>query len=491
VDPLAVQAASRPSPNRPSVDPQADLAAVLRQGRVLAGEVLAALDGGSLLIGVGAHRVPAKGNVRLELGQRFLFQVEMESGAPVLAVLEEPEGTELEPRLLAALRSVAGGSGSLARVLAELLQALRQGTLGGRGEARAGAVEHELARHERELARHVFVPGSPGDPAANGEALARAVARSGIGYERRLGEAALASLGPRGQAALGGELLEQLRMKLGLAGLDPARFEASLRAALAGSAPGGAAELAAALREAILALGLEAGAREPLLQNLGRLLGDGFLRGPEGALLRAWLAPANRPQDLSSAPHASESTLRALLAEADLDLKAQLLRARSELSGEPLRAGAARVLEALESEQLLNLARARAGDALHWCLPVQDGERWTTAHLYVKPDAGQSRPAGGERTHRLALAVDFQHTGPLRAELAVAPASVAVRIAVARADVLELMRRRQGELAAHLAHGGRRVSLALGLAPSGAELFEGGLAEIRYLDEHHLLDRNG
>ena len=488
MDPLAVQAASRPSPNRPAIDPQADLAAILRQGRVLAGEVLATLDGGSLLIGVGGHRVPAKGNVRLQPGQRFLFQVEIEAGAPVLAVLEEPGGGELEPRLLAALRSVAGGSGSLARVLAELLGALRQAATAGRGAAQAALVE-------RELVRHVFVPANPGDPGApqaSGEALARAVARGGTGYERRLGEAAIASLGPRGLATLGREILEQLRLRLAAGaagtpstgGLDPARFESALRSAFERSASTGEPGLQAALRGAILSLGLEAEAREKLLSNLGRLLGDGLARGPEGALLRAWLGapahPAGEPQ----------GQLGALLAEADLDLKAHLLRAQAELPDEPLRASVARVLEALENEQLLNLARARAGDALHWCLPVQDGERWTTAHLFVKPDAGESRPGGeDERTHRLALAVDFEHTGPLRAELAVGAASVAVRVSVGRADVLELMRRHQGELEARLAHGGRRVSLAF--ATAGAALLEGGLAEIRYLEEHHLLDRSG
>jgi hypothetical protein len=484
VDPLTVQSASRPGALRPAVDPQADLAVVLRQGRVLAGEVLATLDGGSLLIGVGGHRVPAKGNVRLQPGQRFLFEVQSEAGELVLAVLEEAREPELESRLLAALRSVAGGSGSLGRALADLLQVLRQSAGGESAGAQAAALHEEVSRH-------AFGPGGrDGD----GKALASALARGGMGYEQRLGDAAIADLGPRGEAALGRELLEQLRARLGegLAGFDPAPFEVALRAELkrALAAQGGAAELARGglrtglaplLRAAIQKLELGEETRARLLLNLGRTLGDGLGRGLEGVLLGALLGAAAGPG----------GDRDALLAEAELDLKAHLLRAQAELADLPTRASVARVLEALENEQLLNVARARAGDALHFCLPVQDGERWAMAHLFVKPDADEPQAgAEGERTHRLALAVEFQHTGPLRAELAVRSASVAVRVSVSRPEVLELMRKHQGELEARLALGGRRVSLALGLAAEPAALLDRGLAEIRYLDEHHLLDRS-
>jgi hypothetical protein len=51
-----------------------ELARVLQRGQVVAGEVLQNTDG-SVLLAIGRHRITAQSQVRLEPGQRFLFEV--------------------------------------------------------------------------------------------------------------------------------------------------------------------------------------------------------------------------------------------------------------------------------------------------------------------------------------------------------------------------------------------------------------------------------
>jgi hypothetical protein len=465
VDPIAVQAVSRGAAPRPPVDPHADPAQVLREGRVLAGEVLAKLDGGTLLIGVGNHRVPAKAQVDLEPGQRFLFRVAVESGGLLLEVLEERSA--LEPRLISALRSVAAGSGALGRVLGELVSLLR------RGAAERGPGAERLAAA---LGSHLPPPD------AGARALAQAASRVGLGHEARLADAALADLGPKRQALLGRELAGSLRSRLleGLPAVHAARLEQALKSAVAAALadPGRPLGLAALARglSAELALTPEQaarayqGLRDALPQGLGRI---------ERGFLAAWLG----------LPPGAEASV--LLAEAGGDLKADLLRGLAELPEGALRGGVERVLEALENEQLLNVARARANDAMHLLVALRDGERATPLHLFVKPDAEETPGRPADPVHRLALAVEFEHTGLLWADLAVRAESVALRIGVSRPAVLELLERHRGELEARLAHGGRRVRLALVLAPAEELLAERGLSAIRYLSERAVLDQSG
>src|SRR5262245_66532476 len=66
---------------------EGDLSAVLRQGRVLVGEVLQASPGGELLLAIGRYRVPAQSDVRLEAGEHLLLRVAASDDGIELLVL--------------------------------------------------------------------------------------------------------------------------------------------------------------------------------------------------------------------------------------------------------------------------------------------------------------------------------------------------------------------------------------------------------------------
>jgi hypothetical protein len=133
VEPFAVQS-SAPGLIRPTIALQSDLSAVLREGRVLGGEVLQTLDGETLLIGVGRHRVPARTKVRMQEGHRFLFQVQLEHGEVVLRVLGD--AGEQDSALLQALRRVVGQDAPVGELLQRLAAARRGPATGGPGPLR-------------------------------------------------------------------------------------------------------------------------------------------------------------------------------------------------------------------------------------------------------------------------------------------------------------------------------------------------------------------
>ena len=108
----------------------ADLGAVLKEGRVVAGEVMQALDGHSILIGIGRHRVPADSQVELQPGDRFLAKVEKTADGTVLKVLGEERGAG-EPRLALALRQVLAEDRPVGRLLEDLAGKLRAAIDGG------------------------------------------------------------------------------------------------------------------------------------------------------------------------------------------------------------------------------------------------------------------------------------------------------------------------------------------------------------------------
>lgn len=114
---------------RPVIALQGDLSAVLREGRVLSGEVMQSLDGGSILIGIGEHRVPVQSQVRLPLGQRLLFVVERRGGELVLRLLSGEPG-ELDP-LVRAIRGLLGSEVSAGRLLGQLRRLLQATPDGG------------------------------------------------------------------------------------------------------------------------------------------------------------------------------------------------------------------------------------------------------------------------------------------------------------------------------------------------------------------------
>jgi len=94
---------------RPAIALQGDLSALLQEGRVLAGQVLERLDGGSVLIAIGELRVPADAPPELQPGDRFRFVVERgadgELAMRVLAAQDAGDGERGSP-LLRALRAL-------------------------------------------------------------------------------------------------------------------------------------------------------------------------------------------------------------------------------------------------------------------------------------------------------------------------------------------------------------------------------------------------
>src|SRR6187402_1108853 len=114
---------------------QSDLAQLLRDGRLLTGEIVAGPTAGQVLIAIGRHRVPAQSDVRLEPGRAFLFRVEETRSGVVLHVLDGAQ--EEEPVLLRALREVVAHERPIGAILSELL---------ARARASAGSERSELPR---------------------------------------------------------------------------------------------------------------------------------------------------------------------------------------------------------------------------------------------------------------------------------------------------------------------------------------------------------
>lgn len=190
---------------RPTPAVQNELAGVLRDGRLLAGEVLRNQTDGSLLIAIGKFQVPAQSDVQLQPGRKFLFRVVVdESGQASLRVLD-PDVPE-EPGLLRALRSVVGLERPVGEILRELAASLRGQLQGGTPGAPPNGSE-ELAGLRALLAR---VTAHAAGPGTTGEELRQLLQGSGLRYEAALAEAARGGATPGQLAALRGDLKAEL-----------------------------------------------------------------------------------------------------------------------------------------------------------------------------------------------------------------------------------------------------------------------------------------
>ncbi|MCZ6597598.1 MAG: hypothetical protein O7B99_08170 [Planctomycetota bacterium] len=199
MEPIAAQ--NHPIAIRPSAAAlHPELATLLRDGRVLAGEVLKTLGHGTFLIGIGRSRVPAQTNLRLEPGHHFLFQVELSESTTILRILGA--GAEGESELLRLLRSVIGEERPIGQLLEGIAARIRAEL------AKPGANTDELGRLLAKLEAHVLQPG------ADGAELRALLERAGFRYEAALLEAARAGLNRDLFAELGrnlkGELLKAL-----------------------------------------------------------------------------------------------------------------------------------------------------------------------------------------------------------------------------------------------------------------------------------------
>ncbi len=468
---------------RPVLALSGDLSAVLREGRVIAGEVLQGLDGKSLLVGVGRHRVPAESQVELQPGDRFLARVEQTEEGTVLRVLGGRRGS-VSPLLLA-LRNVVGEDKPVGELLQDLARSLRSAI------DRLGDADRSLTQLIKNVGEHVYRPGS------TSEELQLLLSRAGFKYEARLLGAILQGGGFKGAQELSPGLIAALIGELkGFAASAGAPFSAGELARLADSL-----KLAFEGFAALPQTGSGAASPGALLRALGRALAaalESLPDGPRRAALEAGLPRALGRLLGDGQPTALGSRVLAALADARThlaltgNLKAQLLAALEGGESGPVRDAIARALAGIESEQLLNLARKEFQEGWHLSLPVPDGERWATAHFFYRDSGGDGDGTGnGDGLQRLTMTVDFTALGPLRAEIGVRADLVALRLVVTTEDVATEIRSRLDDLTGHLASGDRVVRVAVTVGTSEDVEVDSHHQNIRWLREHHLMDLSG
>ena len=178
-----------------------ELSALLRDGRVLAGEVLQTMTGG-VLLGIGRQRVPAQTNLQLEPGHHFLFQVEHAAEGILLRILGQGGGEESD--LLRLLRQVIGEDRPIGELLAEIAARVRSSL------AKPGGDPGALRALLDALDGHVFRPGGPGAHGADGAALRDLLGRAGLRYEALLLAAAARGAAPALLTALARDLKGEL-----------------------------------------------------------------------------------------------------------------------------------------------------------------------------------------------------------------------------------------------------------------------------------------
>ena len=385
---------------------------------------------------------------------------------------------------------------------------------GGRGELDSPAAGRLLA----ELDAHVFRAG------LGGEDLRRILRRSGAGYEAGLVREGVDRLGPGRVRVLGRQLAQNLLEGLASspeppAGEPPERgiaiLREALREAVLDALRGGGDEEGKSPPRARPLPARAPGGFEELARDLPEILRKGIARLPEGALRQR--ATARLPRVIGRlgglelrclvvrilGEPLEEGTAgaraRGAAAEgiepdpAPLDLKGKLLAALRELPEGRLRSALIRAAGGIEAEQLLNLARQESSEPLHWSLPVAEGSRLSSAHLFHQrtwEDAEGSR-APGAPLHRLTLAVDLTGTGAVRADLVLRAGSLSVRVLAAEEEVAERLRQEIPALVQALAAGGRRVGVRVD-AGSLEEVEVGERAlDIQLLREQHLMDVEG
>ncbi|MFT7668731.1 MAG: hypothetical protein ACI8X5_001430 [Planctomycetota bacterium] len=467
---------------RPSLSLNANLAAVMQEGRIVAGEVLQTFDGKSLLIGVAGHKVPADSGVDLQLGDRFLARVEQGANGVVLRVLGPHGGAE--PKLLQALRSVVANDRPVGELLGDLASKLR-----GRGEGAQSGASGDLLK---QLGEHIFRPG------ASIAELRQLLARSGMNFESQLLAMTEGAKPPAGMlASLSGftvELLSIMQSNLSQLGLalskeEQRSLEKSFLLGLEGLELEGEG-----LRADELLARLAKGAKGKLSSVLkGMASGvrrDALLASLEGSLETLLRSKSGNKSMQQLLRHLLERNDPQLIAR---NLKGQILAALAQLPAGEASDAAARTLAGIESEQLLNLARREFNEGWHLSLPVPDGDRWATAHVFYHDSEmpGEKREASGDEMQRLTVAVDFSALGPLRAEIGVRDNWVGLRLVVSRPEIAERLQGEASMLAERLSVGGREARISVVLGEPKDTAIDALSTDIRWLREHHLMDLSG
>jgi hypothetical protein len=127
-------------------------------------------------------------------------------------------------------------------------------------------------------------------------------------------------------------------------------------------------------------------------------------------------------------------------------------------------------------------------------VPVLDGSRWTTAHLFVRGN-GDGQPRGdsadAHSLRRFSLAVEFTNTGPVHVDLLTRQATLAVRVVAAHEHVVEHLRAQLPDLEQHLALGGRAVHVTAALGAEEQLRVADAVENVRFLRDHNLMDLSG
>lgn len=482
MDPLSVQASQNLPQLRLPLALGADLSAVLREGRIVAGQVLQTLDGSTILIGLGSHRVPAEAHVELAPGERFVAKVVAGEGGRVELAILRPGGEGQSP-LLAALRGVLGDGRPVGEVLHELAALLR------------AAAGEEGAPRSALLAAAEAAEASVWTPAAGAAELRALVVQAGQTYEAALLAWAGRGRGLRSGDELASELVERvLRELLALArGSREAlpvsrlsRLARSLGEALArefDALPRNAPQIADGSLER---LADEIAGRLPGASDTARRLANS-LGGERGrAALERVLAGRGGERERAIA------ALTAILAEAldgvSQDALARALRAGLQLSWSDLASGGldaeafrdrllgplSRTFAALvEAGVLPEGAQAQLGEALRRALSGPRGRELARAlaeAIGVRVDGLEPAPPRPLVARLLALLSDLPE-GKLRAR---------VRGALGALDaeaLTDLARRELGE--------GRSIALPFPDGPRWSTL------HLRLAEQHGSEDREG
>jgi hypothetical protein len=454
--------------SRPRGAAASDPGAALRQGRVVAGEVISVGTGGSLVVGVGRERVHATSAAGLEPGRRYLFELHGQGAGTELRALAGQSADE--SALLSTLRAALGAEAPLGLVLDALERELRKPTHGMQRDA------HERLR--RGIARATF------SPTDSGAALAAALRASGQCYEARWLAQGVRALGSRTE-----ELAEELAAALvsdWVGGADAEPFADALRQAL----------------RAELAAGESRDRARPT--SLGVLMERAFLRLP-ASLQREDLFRSLRAFELDTLPRPIREALARCLCEAAPsattrtletigvlagDLKCELLRARAELERGPTRKAVERALAAIEAEQWINVARQAAHLPSHWSLPVRSGDGWDTAHLFVHRAAFRAldAAAGSPISRRFALARELRGLGVVQVDTLLGPSQLALRVVAPSESALEILRCRLADLERLLERDGRSVRVSAALARGDAGSSVDPVRALAYLSDHNVLD---
>lgn len=466
MDPISTSPLPLTGGIRPAQALQGDLASVLRQGRIVAGEVLELLDGSSIVIGLAGQRVQAESHVDLSTGDRFLARIDLVEGQIVLQIAGDAGAPD--DALLLALRSLAGSELD-ARSLFELLAA-------------SGVPESGLPA--------VF------QPSEGATALAVVVRQSGLFLESAI-RAALSNEPAAGTRELALDGLA--RQILAGAGLESERDQGELLRVLRDAI---ASSLAGDDRLPNAARPIDAGLelRADLVRTLGTHAHD-----PARAILRAFLADLDAPALeragwlpwigllLGDRLDSSAAALRrrALVQLLQQDFKARLAALSEGAGPETGREAAGRALRAVEAEQLRNVARDRLGEALHVPFLVPDGAGIANAHLRVppRPEEAQSEDDPEEPGERVTVGVEYSRLGPVRGDILLKHDRLHLRLSAVRPETVARLRAESAALERQLSVHGRELNLSIVQQEAEpSDVREGGLG---YLRDRHLMDLSG